>query len=356
MSDEYRIDSHKLMLHPREVTRWLDGEIIYPIYMEISPSGACNHRCTFCALDYLQYRPSFLRTDILMERLSELGRLGLKSVMLGGEGEPLLQRDLADVVLHAKASGIDVAITSNGVLLTKEFAEKTLKSISWIKVSINAGTPETYARIHRTRTDDFQRVLANLATAVRVVHDQGSDCVIGAQMILLPENASEVEALAAHCRDAGLRYLVIKPYSQHHKSITRTYEEFDYKPFLTRMHNLESSNDDQFRVIFREATMKKMQRTRRGYERCLALPFWSYIDSDGNVWGCSAYLGDERFLYGNIYEQTFEQVWTGERRCRNLEYVRCDLDPEGCRMNCRMDEINLYLWELTHPAAHVNFI
>lgn len=356
MSDEYRIDSHKLMLHPRRVARWLDGEIIYPVYMEISPSGACNHRCTFCALDYMEYRPSFLNTAVLKERLAEMGRLGLKSVMMGGEGEPLIHRDISEIILHAKACGIDVAMTTNGVLLSQEFAEKTLDSISWIKVSINAGTPDTYAGIHRTKAEDFERVMSNLADAARINRERGSECVIGAQMILLPENAGEVEQLAARCREARLNYLVVKPYSQHHKSLTHEYEEFDYAPHLAMVRKLETFNDAEFRIIFRENTMKKMHRSRRGYERCQALPFWSYIDSDGNVWGCSAYLGDEQFLYGNINEQSFEQIWSGERRKKNLQFVHCDLDPEGCRMNCRMDEINLYLWELTHPSAHVNFI
>lgn len=356
MADEYRIDSHKLMLHPGRVARWLAGENIYPIYMEISPSGACNHRCTFCALDYMEYRPRFLQTSLLKERLSELGSLGLKSIMMGGEGEPLLHRDMAEIILHAKGSGIDVAMTTNGVLLTKEFAREALQSISWIKVSINAGTPESYGRIHRTKQDDFERVLANLATAVQVGRELGAECVIGAQMILLPENAAEVQELVAYCRAAGLRYLVIKPYSQHHRSITHEYEDFDYGPYIGMVRQLETCNDSQFQVVFRENTMRKMQRDRRGYERCQALPFWSYIDSDGNVWGCSAYLGDEQFLYGNIYEQTFAEIWTGERRRKSLDFVHCDLDPKGCRMNCRMDEINLYLWELTHPGSHVNFI
>ena len=110
------------------------------------------------------------------------------------------------------------------------------------------------------------------------------------------------------------------------------------------------------RVIFRARAMKKLGEEKRVYERCLALPFCTYIDSGGNVWGCSAYLGDERFRYGNIIEQTFEQIWAGDLRKANLKMVAEQLDPEDCRMNCRMDEINLYLWELTHPKKHVNFI
>lgn len=356
MEDEFRIDSHKLVFHPAAVARWLAGEEIYPIYMEISPSGACNHRCTFCALDYMEYRPRFLDTSILKERLTEMGRLGVKSVMYGGEGEPLLHRDIADIILHTRKSGIDVAVTTNGVLLTRELAERVVGSVSWIKVSLNAGTPETYAAIHKTRPEDFRRVFDNLAGVVGVIGKTGAPCTVGAQMILLPENAAEAERLAELAKGAGLRYLVVKPYSQHHKSVTRAYEGLDYTSSLDLMERLSRFNDEGFSVVFRANTMKKMQRRTRGYERCQALPFWSYIDAEGNVWGCSAYLGDEEFRYGNIHEKSFQEIWLGERRRRSMEMVCSDLDPSGCRMNCRMDEINLYLWELTHPSPHVNFI
>ena len=357
MGDEYRIDSHKLMFHPERVAKWLSGEVIYPVYMELSPSGDCNHRCTFCALDYVGYQKRFLETALLKTRLSELGQLGVRSIMLGGEGEPLLHSDIMEIILHTKASGIDTAITTNGFFLTPELAEKTLDSISWIKVSLNAGTADTYAKVHGTKAADFERVFENLAAAVAFQKQGiGRDCAIGAQMILLPENAGEAETLAERAREAGLRYLVIKPYSQHHKSRTRRYEKIDYSSLMALKERLARFNGEGFQVIVRTHTMEKMQRKERGYERCLALPFWSYIDSAGNVWGCSAYLGDDEFRYGNIYEHTFREIWEGERRKQHLHRVESDLDPSGCRINCRMDEVNFYLWELTHPSAHVNFI
>jgi len=354
--DEFRIDSHKLIFHPREVARWLAGEEVYPIYLEISPSGACNHRCTFCALDFMEYKPRFLDTAVLKERLSEMGKLGVKSVMYGGEGEPFLHKDIGDIIVHTKKSGIDVGITTNGVLLGQPLAGKILSSTSWIKVSLNAGNAETYARVHRTKAEDFQRVVNNLSEAVKINKETGAGCTLGAQMVLIPENAGTAEQLADTAKTIGLRYVVIKPYSQHHKSYTSEYSSVDYDAFQHLKDRLRPYNDETFSVIFREKTMKKIKRTKRGYERCLALPFWSYIDSGGNVWGCSAYLGDERFRYGNIHEQTFQQIWQGSRRRENLDMVARELDPEGCRMNCRMDEINLYLWELAHPSAHANFI
>jgi radical SAM protein with 4Fe4S-binding SPASM domain len=102
--------------------------------------------------------------------------------------------------------------------------------------------------------------------------------------------------------------------------------------------------------------MEKLAEEARGYERCLALPFWSYIDAGGGVWGCSAYLGDERFLFGNINENTFEEIWKGEKRSKAMEFVATELDTSECRRNCRMDEINRYLWDIKNPPAHVNFI
>lgn len=354
--DEFGIDSHKLMFHPKEVARWFTGEEIYPIYIEISPSGACNHRCTFCALDFMEYKPRFLDAAILKERLSEMGKLGVKSVMYGGEGEPFLHREIGDIIVHTKNSGIDVGITTNGVLLTRQLAEKILGSAEWIKVSMNAGSPEAYAKVHRTKADDFHRVVKNLSEALKIQKEMGTRCTLGAQAVLIPENADSMESLVETAKDIGLRYVVIKPYSQHHKSHTHACSTVDYSAYYHLKNKLARFNDETFSVIFREKAMNKTKRQKRGYERCLALPFWSYIDSGGNVWGCSAYLGDEEFRYGSIYGNTFKEIWLGERRKECMMMVSSDLDPEGCRMNCRMDEINLYLWELSHPPGHVNFI
>lgn len=355
VSDTYGIDSHKLMFHPREVARWLDGEDIYPVYVEISPSGACNHRCLFCALDYLGYEPRFLETVMLRDRVAEMGRLGVKSIMFGGEGEPLLHPDIGEIIKHTKASGIDVAVTTNGVLLTRETAGLIVSEASWIKVSLDAGTASTYAAVHGTRKEDFDRVFANIEAAADEIARRGADCVLGVQALLLPENAGEMELLAKRSREAGAAYLVVKSYSQHQRSLTRRYADPDYGSPDKLAETLQKYSNERFRVVVRLNAMRKLQQPR-GYERCLALPFWAYIDAGGTVWGCSAFLGDERFRYGSICQETFEQLWHSEARQRALSYVAQRLAAEDCRRNCRMDEVNRYLWELTHPRGHVNFI
>lgn len=354
--DVFRIDSHKLLFHPHRVAKWLDGETIAPLYVEISPTGLCNHRCLFCAKDYLGYPARYLETGTLLQRLTELGALGVRSIMYGGEGEPLLHPDIALIVEQSRLAGIDVAMSTNGVFLSRELAARILPLMSWLKISINAGTPSGYARIHRTGEDDFQTVLDNLTSAAILVRDNGWDCTLGAQAVLLPENAGEMEALAVRVREAGASYLVIKSYSQHHRSNTQIYAKIDYSCYDELAASLSQLATDRFSVIFRRHAMDKLQRSERGYDRCLALPFWAYIDSAGDVWGCSSYIGDDRFRYGNINESSCRDIWEGERRQRSLDFVAHGLNTVGCRLNCRMDEINRYLRELQHPSKHVNFI
>lgn len=354
--DQFRIDSHKLHLHPRRVADWEAGQNVYPIYMELSPAGACNHRCTFCGVDFMGYQSRKLATPMLERLLPEMGRLGVKSIMYAGEGEPLLHPDMAHIAEVTKQSGIDVSFTTNGTLLKGATAERLLPVTSWIKVSINAGTAATYEKIHRTRARDFDIVIENLRRAVEIRRAQGSKCTLGMQAVLLPENRGEMETLAKIARDIGIDYLVVKPYSQHTQSLTQLYKAVSYESDEQLAEKLDAVATDTFKVIFRLNTMKKWDSKERPYKVCQALPFWSYIDAGGNVWGCSVYMRDERFLYGNVNDETFQQVWEGEKRAKSLHFTHHELDVTECRRNCRMDEVNRYLWELKNPGDHVNFI
>lgn len=363
MSDKYAIDSHKLNYHPVRVSKWLEAgddweklKKIYPLYVEISPVGACNHRCTFCAVDYIGYQNIRWEADLLKNRLSEMSIAGVKSVMFAGEGEPLLHKELDEIIEHCNNIGINSSITTNFVLLNEKNAYKIIKNASWIKISINAGTKESYAKIHRTKEADFLKVLDNMKLAVKTKKEHNLTCTLGAQMLLLPENKDDALTLAKTVKDIGLDYLVIKPYSQHLFSETKTYKDIDYKPMLALEQELEKLNDENFNVVFRSNTMKKLDSVHC-YEKCYSTPyFWAHLMANGDLYGCSAYLQQSKFCYGNLKETSFKEVWESEKRKKSVNYVRDKLDISGCRANCRMDEVNGYLWRLKNPKEHDNFI
>jgi len=364
MSDKYRIDSHKLMFHPERVAAWLkarnDWELakkIYPIYVEISPVGFCNHRCVFCALDFMEYRNSRLEPEYLAVRLAEMAELGVKSVMFAGEGEPSLYKELPDMVEHCAKIGIDTSMTTNMVPFNEKSSEVFIKNCKWIKVSINGGTSKNYAEIHRTNERDFNRVVDNMKMCVAIKRARNYKCTIGAQLLLLPDNYDTVLQLASLLKEIGLDYLVIKPYSQHPSSHTSKYKDIDYSKYISLQDELNKFNGGGFNVIFRINTMNKLIEHSAYYKQCNAVPFfWAHIMSDGSVFGCSTFLAADSFNYGNIHQKTFKEIWEGEKRRLNFEYMKHDTSIANCRMNCRMDEINRYLWELINPNEHVNFI
>lgn len=355
MADPYLIDGHKMHYHPDRVHLWKEGDKsqVFPIYVEISPVGHCNHRCTFCAVDYIGYKVRKIETERFKIIISDMAKHGVKSVMFAGEGEPLLHPDLPEIIKHTKECGIDVAITTNGVALTGKFIEGCLDYITWVKVSCNAGNKEDYARVHQTKEGDWYKVWDNLQRAVK----KGSGCTIGVQALLLPDNAGGIEGLVQKAKEVGLAYTVIKPYSQHKKSITRTYEEVTYDQYVDTLVELEKYSSPGYQVVARRQSMESWDSKERRYQKCYSTPYmWAYIMATGDVYGCSAYLLDERFKYGNINEATFSEVWLGEKRRKSMEYVENELCIEECRVNCRMNKVNQYLWDLKHKTDHVNFI
>ena len=355
MEDRFRIDGHKLMFHVERVNDWLKGKQVSPIYLEIAPSGGCNHRCVFCAVDYLKYKAGFLDADALKKTVDQAAALGVKSIMYAGEGEPLLHKDICGIIKYTKGRGIDVAVTTNGVLLKKEVSRKILKYLSWIRVSLNAGTAGTYCKIHRTRKEDFYKVIENLREAVKVKKAGKLKTTIGVQLLLIPGNAKEVVTLARILKKIGVDYLTVKPYSQHPLSGSRINPKFNYKSQISMYEKLRGLEDDRFKIAFRDETMKRLD-SEKEYGRCLGLPFWAYIDANGEVYACSAFLGKKEYSFGNIYKNNFKDIIKSKRRRSVMAGISSKMDVEKCRRACRLDKINSYLWELSNPGPHVNFI
>ena len=350
--NKYNIDGHKMQYHLDRVHQWQHGDArkVFPIYVEVSPVGYCNHRCAFCAVDYLGYKRYKLDTLTLKHNLMSMGNNGVRSVMFAGEGEPLLHPDIAELTTWASKNLLDVAITTNGVPMSKKFSDEALESLTWIKISCNAGDAHTYSKIHGCSQKDWHKVWKNIDYAVRLRDKLKLKTTIGVQAVLLPDNAKSMNGLAHQCKVSGVDYLVVKPYSQHLSSLTHEYEGINYGESYDKYLNaLKMYASSKFEVITRHDSIEDWNTKARSYDTCPSVPyFWAYVMSTGDVYTCSAFLGDKKFCIGNINDTIFQRIW----RERPLDIV----NTANCRQNCRMHHINEYLWDITHPTEHKNFI
>lgn len=354
MADQIKMDTHKLIFHPDRVAKWMAGENIYPIELEIGLTNACNHRCIFCALDYTGYKPDMMDTEMLLGNLKEISARGVKSIVYAGEGEPLIHKDAPDIFNQTKEFGIDVAISTNGVLFTPEVARECMKSLTWMRFSTAAIKEETYDKIQCGKPGDLQKVLTNMEEAVRIKRDYHLKTTIGVQMLLLPDNKDQVVEMGMEMRRIGVDYFTVKPFS--HNPQSQNILQVDYSQEMMdiekQVKELESEN---YKIYFRMHAME-MLKCKRAYKQCLALPFMVYIDAKGNLWPCIVFMGKEGFSYGNLNEETFVQIWEGEKRQKLIDcLMKMDLE-KNCREICRLDEMNKYLDELKHLGGHVNFI
>lgn len=362
-----QFDSQKIVYHPAWIKRRSEDPFsVPPIYVEVSPIGLCNHRCTFCAKEVMGYPDRSILKERLLGFIRELAGLrsqdpdglGVRSLMHSGEGEPTLYKDLAEIITKTAKYGIESALTTNATGLTEKFLDTTLPHLSWIKASINAGRRETYALVHQAPADHWDLVWRNMARAVKIRDKYGHKCEIGCQTVLLvkntlningcvvPANWQEAPDLARKAKEIGLDHVVIKPYGQnpYSKGTEARYGDMSYAQFLDQLEAMDQEmaklNDDKFKVVFRWRTILSYESESRGYERCLATPMsWAYLQSDGMIISCAAHNSNPHFDLGNIKEKTFKDIWWGERRRQHIEFMR-NFNIAECRKNCRMHFVN----------------
>jgi len=353
---KFNLDGHKLGYHTDRVHTFLDTGDCVPLYMEISPVGTCNHRCIFCAYDYIGYPNRKLDTQKLKSFLSEIGRVGVRSILLAGEGEPLLHPDIGPIIGHAFDQGIDVGLFTNGQLLDRELAEEILPKLTFIRFSFNSGDRENYAQVHQVKPAIFDRVLQNIAQAAKIKQDHGLNVDIGTQYVLLPENSDFLIDAATRLKQAGVDYMAIKPFVQ--QSGQQGYqmnEPLDPDGLGGLFAAAEQLSSADFTVIARkEAFAGYGERT---YRHCYGTSFISVVTSGGDVGSCLPYWDEKDFILGNIYTHSFQEIWQSADRVRIKSRLEQNMNLSACPPNCRPHAVNQYLFELKHPTIkHINFI
>ncbi|HON55909.1 MAG TPA: radical SAM protein [bacterium] len=361
---KFNFDGNKLYYHPKRVSDWLTNEFsVFPIYIEISLSNFCNHACIFCALDFcLKQTKNLFATDRLLKLLDEFADCKVKSILYAGTGEPMIHKDIMKILNYTASKKIDTAINTNMVLYTPEKIKESLHYLVWLRASIDAGSKKTYALIHNTKESDFDIVLKNLEYAVKSKNDKKLNVTIGTQFLLINQNKDEVLMLAKILKDIGVDYYSIKPYNQHYSSSNNCTVDLITTEFIEYLNcELKKLQTEKFNIIFRKKSFEKTSTKQRDYQKCYGPNFITHLREDGNIYFCESLYNYQEYILGNIYKNSFKEIWLSENRKKIFQKINDDfeyLKNNICRPTCRNNSINNYLWQLKNPeyVEHINFI
>lgn len=354
MTQRLQLDSHKLQYHPRLVADFLEGQVVVPLNAEISLTDACNHRCRFCNFNYLGHQQTHLPEGRAPELIREMAAAGVKAATLAGAGEPLLHSDLMASLRAGREAGMDMAMSTNGVLLKPEQAIEMPSLLTWIRFSVNGGTPATYSAVHQTRESDFVRAIKNIAVLATAKRRSGSAMTIGTQCVLVDENCRDIGTLAMQLRDAGADYFVVKHFYSREEGGYTPDMSFLSKAYLAELTTIAAElTTPSFSMVIRDA--EKLDR-ERPYHKCLGLPFLVYVRENGLLYTCFSHQEDEQTAVGSILDGDFSSLWDSVGRETAIQYINEQYDKNKCQANCRHHQINLWLHSLQNPPAHVNFV
>lgn len=115
---------------------------------------SCQMSCNFCYARFddvirdTKVSALGLHTDQAKKVVLELALLGFNKINFAG-GEPILRKDLPELIKYAKSLGLITSLVTNGHLITQDWMEKVTGNLDQIGISVDSSNPETRIKMGR---------------------------------------------------------------------------------------------------------------------------------------------------------------------------------------------------------------
>lgn len=343
------------------------GEQINPVHVQWSISATCSHACLFCAYRMEGYTSNQLfavvdattgernnnpkrlvSLDKAKEILDDCRDMGVKAVQFTGGGEPTVHRDHLAIMQYAVALGLDIALVTHGALLRPESIEFLAQHATWVRVSIDAGTADTYEKIRRVDRSQYTRAASSLCALAVEKRLRSSSVTIGMGFVVTRDNWSEVVVAARNARSWGADNFRISAVFQ--PDDERYFEDF-YDEAAALCREAELLSTDRFQVVNNFGDrIADLKQHSPDYPRCYLQEFTTYIGDDLNVYRCCNTAYNERGLIGSIANQSFRELWESAAKRQDFNAF----DARGCE-RCQFNHHNRFVSSMVE-VQHVNFV
>ena len=377
----------KMLWHIERLSEWrLQGDT-FPIHIEVNPSNYCNEGCRWCISSYSHIsNPSMskeerkrqikqldsksvisghpkrrrgIELDSLKIFMKDASLMGLKAITWSGGGEPTSYLFIQEAIKFSSNLGLNQGMMTNG-LYPKSYIPTFGNNLDWMRVSLDTLDSKKYE--HQKFSKRLPDVISNIESIVSY------PISLGINMNLADWNANEVLQIAKWSREVGASYFQIRPILGLPFEIENnpSYRKQLDSNWLTKIKPLlieaEAISDKNFSVLVSWDKFDDLQNVEgnygRSYSKCMSHYFVCVLDADGGLKVCMYHLNDERFCFGNIYENSLSEIWKGDQRKQVLQMCANNLDLSTCQVCCKGHEINKFIDFIENPNEKngVNFL
>jgi MoaA/NifB/PqqE/SkfB family radical SAM enzyme len=324
-----------------------------PKQAQVILSDMCNQNCHFCAYRMDGYTSNelfvadstpakyghnnpkrWMPTDRALALLEELAGAGVLAVQFTGGGEPTVHPEHERIFKRTLELGLKAALVSNG-LHWSDHLLGMLPRFSWVRVSVDAGTPATYATIRDTPPGNFEKVWNHVARLANDIRQQ-LGCLLGIGYVVTPENWKEIGDGVARAADSGAAYIRLSamfnpdgaaPYVE-------TYEQIQHA--IGEARAAHEREDFAVHDLFGDR-LQDLAEGPPDYPTCYYQAYTTYVGGDLNLYRCCVLAYNKRGLLGSLKGQTFEQAWkAAQEDFKTFDAGSCD----RCQFNARNRAMN----------------
>ncbi|MBF6601286.1 MAG: SPASM domain-containing protein [Dehalococcoidia bacterium] len=314
-------------------------ELPHELYIETT--NRCNLKCRTCP-QYFGMAEEF--ADLTLAQVERIIRqfLSVRRIVLHGIGEPLLNKDLPAIIRAVKAHGAHALFNSNGLLLRGHLVEPIVDAgLDEVRVSVDSASAETYKLVRGV--DGFATIIANLHALAGLKQRLGTTAPrVSLWITGMKTNVGELPQLVRLAHEIGVAevYLQRLVYSGRGLAVQ---DEALYgqagEAELDAVHEAEVLARE-LGVSLRgsgEATAGALLpdgSAARSYTACRRPWSLMYVTANGNVLPCciAPFTGAhyDGLVLGNVFEQSVEEIWNGQRYHQWRAAMLSERPPEAC--------------------------
>lgn len=301
---------------------------ISPQVVFIEVTNRCNLLCKTCPRTFFDREP--LKTLTYQEFVEIAEQFpNMRRASLHGIGEPLLNKELPQIIKYLKSREVEVIINSNGTLLTPVWQEALIDSgLDEYRCSIDGGTPETYARIRGANL--LHKLVDGLSGLVKTKAKlQAQSPRVSIWCVGTKENLDELPDLVRLAARLGvtevylqrLVYFAREPNQQFgmaRQDLAIFGPDHNYQEeLIAECEALSTELGVDFRAAGARDPRSSLEAARSTdftpWQACMRPWTTAYITANGNCLPCciSPFATDnyDSLILGNLFERSFADIW-----------------------------------------------